>query len=126
MAKIVTLTIDGVDSEYVRADSVRSEPDELDGLHYAIVRSRDQGVMAGYVVSIDGSAVELKQARQLWRWNSKFALPDLAEYGPTTPDECKFSAPMSQPMTVLSACGVLRCTADAGEALRSVPAQVRQ
>ena len=120
--KIETISINGED--YVKRSALRaSEPDELDGLKYAVVRSRNQGVMAGYVVDITGQAVTLKKARQLWRWSSKFVLTDLAEYGINEEDNCLFSCESSQDSVMLEACGVLYCTLKAGESIRSVKAQ---
>ena len=45
-----TIMIDEV--KYVRADSVQNESHSVDGMEYCIVRSREQGVMCGYVESI--------------------------------------------------------------------------
>lgn len=120
--KIESIQLNG--REYVPIDSIKApEPDVLDGLPYAIVRSREQGVMCGYVESVNGRTVKLKRARQIWRYDSRFVLPDLAEFGPRNANNCKFSAPMSQTATMLEACGILECTVTAGEALRSVASQ---
>ena len=122
MAKPETMMIDDV--KYVREDSVkRSESAVLDGLKYAIVRSRGQGVMAGYVTSIKGQAVTLLHARQLWRWDSKFVLQDLAESGVRTASRCKFSQSSSQETVMLEACGVLFCTKTAADSIQQVAAQ---
>lgn len=120
MSKPEKIKIDDV--EYVRADSTRSEPLELNGLKYAIVRSRDQGVMAGFVQAIDGRHVTLLKARQLWRWSSRFVLVDLAEYGPTAKWESKFSCELSQPLEMLEACAIVYCTIEAAQAIRDVKA----
>ncbi len=116
-----TMKIDDV--EYVRKDSIQDkEALEEDGLKYAIVRSRNQGVMSGFVKSINGQHVELVKARQLWRWSSKFVLVDMAEYGPTDKWESKFSCESSQPVILLEACGVLYCTLEAAKKIREVKA----
>lgn len=118
-----TIKIDDV--EYVRKDAItNTAPDTLDGKPYVIVRSRDQGVMSGYLESVQGQTVTLLRARQLWQWQSKFVLTDLAESGPVE-SGCQFSAEMSQPVVMLEACGILHCTATAGAAIRTVPAQVK-
>ena len=113
------------DVEYIKKSDVRTEcePDETDGLKYAIVRSRQQGVMSGYVLSIEGQSVTLKRARQIWRYDSKFVLVDMAEYGVRNQDECKFSCESSQGVVMLEACGVLYCTKEARSSIRSVEAQ---
>lgn len=122
MSQPKTISIDSV--EYVRADSVRSEPDELDGLAYVVVRSREQGVMCGYLVGYAGRTVRLKRARQIWRYDSSFVLVDLAEKGVRNAEKCKFSSEATAGETImLEACGIIPCTAKGGESLRSVKAQ---
>ena len=119
MTQPETLKIDEV--LYIRADAAPKPDKDLDGKPYVIVRSRNQGVMSGYLHSYSGQTVTLLRARQLWYWKSKFVLADLAETGPK--DGCKFSAEMSQPMVMLEACAIFHCTAAAGESIRSVVAQ---
>jgi hypothetical protein len=96
---------------------------EAEGLKYAVVRSRDQGVMAGFVKSIDGRRVTLLRARQLWRISCAFVLTDLATKGTTSRWENKFSCEAEEPTEMLEACGVLYCTDKARDAIRAVPAQ---
>ena len=121
MSKPDSIMIDNV--KYVREDSAKSNPDELDGLRYAIVRSRNQGVMSGYVESVNGQTVVLKRGRQIWRYDSRFVLTDMAEYGVRNASECKFSCELSQDTVMLEACGILFCTEKAGQSIRSVEAQ---
>jgi hypothetical protein len=118
--KSETIMIDDV--LYVRADSVASEPLTHDGLPYVIVRSREQGVMCGYLEDVQGCAVILSQARQIWRYDSTFVLPDVAEHGMRNPDKAQLSVAMSQPMTMLEACGILTCTAKAANQLIGIKA----
>ena len=117
-----TIKIDEV--EYVRADELPAPAENAEGLRYAIVRSRDQGVMSGFVQSVEGQQVTLLRARQLWRWSSRFVLTDLAEFGPTYKWECKFSCEASQPTVMLEACGILYCTEAAANAIRAKGAEV--
>ena len=118
--KIETITINNV--EYVRADSVSSEPKTYAGMDYAIIRSREQGVMCGYVKSITRRTVLLQQARQIWRYDSTFVLPDVAEHGMRDPSNAQMSVAMSQPCVMLEACGVLYCTKKAANQLISIEA----
>tara|TARA_R110002020_G_scaffold38779_7_gene116113 strand:+ start:2225 stop:2602 length:378 start_codon:yes stop_codon:yes gene_type:complete len=112
--------------EYVATDSLKNaEPSTVDGLDYAIVRSREQGVMCGYVESIKGRTVTLRQARQVWRYDSTFLLPDIAEKGVRDASGCQFSTAMSQPMVMLEACGVITCTKTGADSLRAVPDTVK-
>jgi len=91
-------------------------------MDYCIVRSREQGVMCGYVKTIIGRTVVLYQARQIWRYDSTFVLPDIAENGMRDPSKVMLSAAMSQQMIMLEACGVLTCTEKAAEQLINIPA----
>jgi hypothetical protein len=118
-----TTTIDDV--LYIRADSVAAEPMTHDGMPYVIVRSRDQGVMCGYLGDVQGRAVTLRQARQIWRYDSTFVLPDIAEHGMRDPSKAKLSVAMSQPMVMLEACGILTCTAKAANQLSGIEAVKR-
>jgi len=114
-----TIKIDEV--EYVRKDQARPSRNTA-GMDYCIIRSREQGVMCGYVEAINGRSVKLHSARQIWAYDSTFVLPDIAEHGPRNASKMQMSVAMSQPMIMLEACGVLTCTANAAEALRQVPA----
>ena len=119
--EIKTLTING--EEYVLKNSLpETEPGEEEDLKYAIVRSRNQGVMSGFVKEISGQTVVLKKARQIWKYDSQFVLPDMAEFGVRNPKNCKFSTEMSQDMVMTEACGVLYCTKKGMESIRHVPA----
>lgn len=122
MSKPETMMIDDV--KYIREDSVKStEPKKYEGMDYAIVRSRDQGVMCGYVESIEGRTVKLHQARQIWRYDSTFVLVDVAEHGMRNQEKAQLSVAASQPVYMLEACGVLTCTDFAANQLIGIKAQ---
>lgn len=118
-----TITIDGV--EYVRADQIISKQTaNASGMPYVIVRSREQGVMCGYLAGYEGRTVRLLSARQVWRYDSKFVLPDLAEFGARDPNKCKLSAPVTSGETImLEACGIIPCTVKGAESLQALKAQ---
>lgn len=123
-----TIKIDEV--EYVRSDSLKNTtPYNFDGMVYAIIRSRDQGVVCGFVdLSLlnEGRKVEVRQARQIWRWDSDFVLQELAEKGPRKPEQMQMSCAMSNVLIMLEACSVLVCTTLAAKALQDIPAQVKK
>lgn len=122
MGKPDTITIDDV--KYVRADSVSAQdPKKYDGMDYCIVRSVEQGVMCGYVESIDGRTVKLHRARQIWRYDSTFVLVDVAEHGMRNPDKAMLSVAASNPVYMLEACGVITCTKNAANQLIRIKAQ---
>jgi len=116
-----TMMIDDV--KYIRADSVESKPKTHEGMDYCIVRSREQGVMCGYVESIQGRMVKLHQARQIWKYDSTFVLVDIAEHGMRDPNKAKLSIALSQPLIMLEACAVMVCTSMAAEQLINIEAQ---
>jgi hypothetical protein len=122
MSKPETIMIDDV--KYVREDSIADTATLThDGMDYCIVRSRDQGVMCGYVESIDGRTVKLHQARQVWRYDSTFVLVDIAEHGMRDPEKAQLSVAASNPVYMLEACGVITCTAKASQQLIGIKAQ---
>ena len=116
--KPTTMMIDEV--KYVRADSINQPAPEVDGLKYAIVRSRNQGVMSGFVQCVSGQTVTLLRARQLWKWSSNLTLVDLAESGVRDKDHCKFSIESTQQTVMLEACGILYCTNTSYESIMEV------
>jgi hypothetical protein len=93
---------------------------------YCIIRSRDQGVMAGFVEGIDPPSIQLSQARQLYRWSSLFVLVELASYGPRRDSEQRYSAPSAEPVLVFSACGVLPCSETAATKIQECNAEEHQ
>lgn len=92
-------------------------------LKYAIVRSRDQGVVCGFIKSIVGRQVTVLEARQIYKYDCAFVLPDLAEKGIRNPENNKFSCAMSKPLKMLEACGVLYCSSKAAKDLMELPSQ---
>ena len=111
MTDIETIKIN--DIEYVRKGSMSLESDH----DYVIVRSRDQGVMCGHLVSIDGRRVTIRESRQLWRWEGKaLCLPDIARHGIRGTARLSEASPET---TFLEACGVLRCTPEAAHSLQT-------
>lgn len=84
-----------------------------------IVRSRDAGVIYGEYAGNDGSTVNLKNARQLWKWHAAkgITLIDVATYGVKA--ECKFS-PAQATVTIFNACAMIDVTADASASIEAV------
>ena len=81
---------------------------------YVIVRCQDAGVHAGILVSHDGRACELKEARRLWRWrvndNKGTTLSDVAVVGLDKKDT-RISAPVSIMLT--ENCEIMECSPEA-------------
>lgn len=120
MSKPKSIKIDDV--TYVPEDSIPQGPDELDsGKTYCIVRSRNAGVVCGYVDydNTNSTTVEVHQGRQMWRWDSAFVLLDMAESGVRKESDCKFSEPQRK-QKVFNACQLIECSANAAESLKAV------
>lgn len=61
---------------------------------YVIVRGRNAGVHAGYLVEhryADGVVV-LRDARRIWSWSGAASLSELAVYGAKNAAQCRFGA----------------------------------
>jgi hypothetical protein len=77
---------------------------------YVIVRSRDAGCFAGYLVKKSGeSTVELKEARRLWYWSGAASLSQMAIDGVSKPTECKFPE-ATKHHTVIGVCEIIPAT----------------
>ncbi len=93
---------------------------------YCIVRSRDQGVMAGFVLDIDGRSVKVDRARQLYTWSSSFVLIELAAKGPRSTSEQRYSVESCAPVLMLEACGIIPCSPQAEAAIIAVEAEAHE
>ena len=111
-----TITVNGV--EYVKKSTVK-EPQG----NYCIVRCKNAGVHAGYLVSRENGIVTLRDSRRLWRWWSKFTLSGLAVDGPleSKMSEQKYSCtiPLIE-LTESDVCEVIPCSDEAAAAIRAV------
>ena len=87
---------------------------------FVIVRSRDAGVHAGYLVARLGDEVALRDSRRIWHWQGAKTLSELAVYGPAKPKECKFAVPL-ECIDIIGACEVILCTKRAEDAILAVP-----
>jgi len=63
MGKPETMMIDDV--KYVRADSINQPARTMNGLEYAIVRSKDHGVIAGYIECYTDRQVVVLNSRRM-------------------------------------------------------------
>jgi len=92
---------------------------------FVIVRASAAGVHAGVLVSRKGDEVELAEARRLWLWRVPTGKPDflsgVAMHG--LGEDCKIGCPIN--LTVLGACEVIECSAEAEASIRGYKAHVR-
>lgn len=86
-----------------------------------IVRTTGAGVLFGTLAGASGTQVELRNARQLWKWVSddRLALTDVATLGTPFKDGTKFSGPVSS-VIVNDVYAILLCSADAVRAIDAV------
>lgn len=101
-------------------DNIEYAPVVKQAEKYHIIRSRDAGVFAGEIASIDGTTVTMKSCRRLWYWSGAASLSQMAQEGVKKPDGCKFSVRTAN-HTVLGVCEIIPCTTDAMKIIESVP-----
>lgn len=87
---------------------------------YVIVRTYSAGVFAGRLLSHEGKAVELQQARRLWYWDGAASLSQLAMEGTVKPHNCKFPCPVDY-VLLTEVIEILTVTAVAEKSIREVP-----
>jgi hypothetical protein len=87
---------------------------------YVIVRGAASGVFAGELESLDGTVAVIRDARRIWYWDGAASLSELAVYGPSRPENCKFPVKVPR-IKVLDTCEVLECTPEGRKCLESVP-----
>ena len=110
------ITIDGI--TYVPEGKQKATSKK--GLKYVIVRTYSAGVFAGYLEKREGKEVILKDARRLWFWDGAASLSELAMYGVSKPENCKFPCEVSQ-TELTEAIEILEVSKEAQENIASVP-----
>ena len=89
-----TMTVDGV--EYVRADSIPSaQAPTHDGKQFAIIRTVDAGVHAGWVKIEEAGYIVLVDSRWLYEFYADYLFA-LAQEGSTAPDKCNYANPIPE------------------------------
>ena len=87
---------------------------------FVIVRCRDAGVHAGFLVSHNGRECVLKESRRLWYWkpaNGAAFLSGVATEG--LHKDSKVGAPIDVHLT--ENCEIIRCTDEARESITGAP-----
>ena len=89
---------------------------------YVIVRTRDAGVHAGVLDSVDGEVVVLKGARRLWRWwaAKSLSLSGVALHGLSQRSEVRVCGEISI-MAIRGWCELLPCKLVAETSIREFP-----
>ena len=91
----------------------------FDGMKYCIVRTFSAGVFAGYIESINGQEVVIRQARRIWHWEGATSLSQLAMSGTSKPNACKFPEEVNR-LIVTQAIEILECTETARKSIQEV------
>ena len=83
------------------------------GTPYVVVRSRDAGVHAGWLVSHDGhGTVDLRDSRRIWRWRGARTLSEVSQTGIGSAAFNGYTR-VAEPVptaTIIGACEILVCT----------------
>ena len=108
------------DVEYIRADSVKTKAEPVDGMDYVIIRTYSAGVHAGYLKNRDGKEVTLIKARRLWYWSGAATLSQLAMEGVKKVSGCKFPQEVDE-IILTEAIEVITCTQQAKDSISEVP-----
>ena len=86
-----------------------------------MIRSTNAGVFYGRVIKMKGDTVTLRGARRLWYWDGAATLSELATYGTSKPDKCKFPVATRGDHIVLGVCEIIPMTWTAIASLDAVP-----
>ena len=74
-----------------------------------LVRGIQSGVYFGTLVERKGQEVEMKDVRNIWRWEGANTLLDLAENGVARPNSCKFSNKVDS-LVLTDVCEIVPCS----------------
>lgn len=93
---------------------------------YVIVRSSPSGCWAGTLERLDGSTVELSNARRLWRWwaGEGVSLSGVASHGlkSSKVEDCRIAASVDL-VVINEVCEVLKATPTARTSIEAQPAR---
>ncbi len=87
---------------------------------YVIVRTYSAGVFAGTLEQQKGKEAQLSNVRRLWYWKGAASLSQLAQFGTSSPSECKFPCEVDK-VVLTEVIEILSVTAKARASIKSVP-----
>jgi hypothetical protein len=85
-----------------------------------IIRADRAGVFYGTLAAKEGTEVELKDCRRLWYWDGAASISEIALFGVTKPQGCKFSVTVPQ-IIITGVIEIIPCTNEAVENIEAVP-----
>lgn len=68
---------------------------------------------------MQGKTARLEEAIRLWGWEGAFSLSNLAAFGTSAPEGCRFAAPVT--VTLTEVIEVIEATPVAVESIQGVP-----
>lgn len=93
MSKPESVMID--DQKYVRADCVKEEAEQVNGMKCCIIRSYGAGVFAGYLKEkasdLNGVNVIIINSRRIWYWSGACSLSQISTEGSKNINDCKIA-----------------------------------
>lgn len=100
-------------------NGVQSQQEKYNIGEYCIIRCRDAGVHAGYLVDYNGREVVLKGSRRLWYWKCKdgHTLSGVAVHGIST--DSKIASIVPGAIVLPEACEILPCTQTSKESIEN-------
>ena len=87
---------------------------------YCMVRTKDAGVFAGTVKSLEGQTAVLTNARRIWYWSGAASLSQLATNGTSDPKKCKFPVAVDEVM-LMEVIEIIPISDDAKQSIADVP-----
>ena len=109
---------------YVLKGSVQEMAETMDGMPYCIVRTYSAGVFAGYLEKRVGKEGVVRKARRIWYWDGAASLSQLAVYGTSKPENCKFPCEVEK-VELTEIIEVIECTKKAKESIKGVDVWVK-
>lgn len=115
--KLKEMEINGI--TYVPKGSGVKLAENIDGLKYVVIRSKDAGCHAGYLLKDNETSVELVNSRRLWYWSGACSLSQLAMEGVNKADDCKFAMELPY-LKIINHCEIIHASDIARESIEQV------
>ena len=115
--KIDELTIDG--EVYVPKSSIGELKMANNDYPIYMVRTYSAGVFFGGLKERVGKEVVLADARRVWYWDGAASLSQLAVYGTSKPENCKFPCEVEE-ITLTEATEIISCSEQAQRSIKEV------
>lgn len=88
---------------------------------YVIVRCKEAGVHAGYLVACEGRSAHLRECRRLWYWKPAGVKKFLSGVAAVGLDPASKLGTMESEKLLTETCEITRCSAEAERSIRMFP-----